>query len=386
MKKTILLAAAMLLAFAQGAWAACVHGYGTSPKCCMYENSSAKCYGVDGQYDEDDGVLQTSATCVQKGGRVVDDCEDVLVGLEYCRWTNGECWQIADDDERDNCEEYGSIYTDVPSTGIGVGKKCQGGKWTGEGRNPDAVMLGCCNWKGEGCFAVWEGEETKWATCKSSERWLTCPNDKAGTCPATGGPSSSSSPSNSSSSARVYAFCIYSGTGTCTPWSLSIPCPSSGELSDTCPYSSSSSNNIGLSSSSNGDVATSSSSGDDSSTNFLFCVFISDRLCLEGPHTISTCPPGIANLSNSCPFPDILPIFSRYSVSVNKLTAMQNAVNLQSTRNAVVQIFDLKGKAVRTLRFSQGSYVVPLSGLPKGLYIVKASNGSWKQTIKVTVK
>jgi hypothetical protein len=70
----------------------------------------------------------------------------------------------------------------------------------------------------------------------------------------------------------------------------------------------------------------------------------------------------------------------------NALAAMQNAVSLQSTSNATVQIFDLKGNAARTLSFSQGSYRVPLSSLPKGLYIVKASNASWKQTIKVTVK
>jgi hypothetical protein len=80
------------------------------------------------------------------------------------------------------------------------------------------------------------------------------------------------------------------------------------------------------------------------------------------------------------------PIMISYNVQGNMLSAMQNAVNLQSTSKAMVQIFDLKGNAVRTLKFSQGSYLVPLSGLPKGLYIVKASNASWKQTIKVTVK
>jgi hypothetical protein len=80
------------------------------------------------------------------------------------------------------------------------------------------------------------------------------------------------------------------------------------------------------------------------------------------------------------------PIMISRSVHSNTLIAMQNAVNLQSTSKATVQIFNLKGNAVRTLSFSQGSYLVPLSGLPKGLYIVKASNASWKQTIKVTVK
>jgi hypothetical protein len=65
---------------------------------------------------------------------------------------------------------------------------------------------------------------------------------------------------------------------------------------------------------------------------------------------------------------------------------MQNAVNLQVTSNASIQIFDLKGNAVRSLKLTQGNYIIPLSDLPHGLYIVKAGNASWKQTVKVAVK
>jgi len=65
---------------------------------------------------------------------------------------------------------------------------------------------------------------------------------------------------------------------------------------------------------------------------------------------------------------------------------MQNAVNLQITGSTMLQIFDLKGNAIRTLKFEQGNYIVPLSDLPNGLYIVKASSASWKQTIKATVR
>jgi len=73
-------------------------------------------------------------------------------------------------------------------------------------------------------------------------------------------------------------------------------------------------------------------------------------------------------------------------VYLNGLNAMRNAVNLQLTSSAAIQIFDLKGNTIRTLKFEQGNYIVPLSDLPHGLYIVKASNASWKQTIKVTVR
>jgi len=65
---------------------------------------------------------------------------------------------------------------------------------------------------------------------------------------------------------------------------------------------------------------------------------------------------------------------------------MQNAVSLQVTENAVVQIFDLKGNNIRTLGFKKGSYVVQIADLPKGLYLVRASSDSWKHTITAAVK
>jgi hypothetical protein len=199
---------------------------------------------------------------------------------------------------------------------------------------------------------------------------------------------------------KQYAFCILSEYEMCMSGQFQDGiCLTVGVASDTCPFSSSSGSSNGSSSSNGDNDTTSSSSGIDSSTEFAFCVFVSDRICLEGPFTTSNCPTAIANLSNSCPYPSSSsggnvssssdgssPVVVSRAVRSNMLTAMQNAVNLQSTGNATIQIFNLKGNAVRTLKFSQGSYVVPLTGLPKGLYIVKASNASWKQTIKATVK
>jgi len=65
---------------------------------------------------------------------------------------------------------------------------------------------------------------------------------------------------------------------------------------------------------------------------------------------------------------------------------MNNGVNLQVMNNAAIQIFDLKGNAIRTLRFEPGNYVVQLADLPRGLYVVKATSASWKQTVKMMVK
>jgi len=83
---------------------------------------------------------------------------------------------------------------------------------------------------------------------------------------------------------------------------------------------------------------------------------------------------------------EVSPIVLSQTVLSNGLNAMQNAVNLQATSKATVQIFDLKGNTVRSLGFAQGSYVVQMADLPKGLYLVKASSGSWKQTVTVPVK
>ena len=82
---------------------------------------------------------------------------------------------------------------------------------------------------------------------------------------------------------------------------------------------------------------------------------------------------------------DNSPILLPQIVHTNALIPMQNAVNLQVKDNATIQIFDLKGNAVRTLNFSPGNYIVQLSDLPHGLYIVKASNNSWRRIVKATV-
>jgi len=80
------------------------------------------------------------------------------------------------------------------------------------------------------------------------------------------------------------------------------------------------------------------------------------------------------------------PVLLSQLVFSNSLSAMQSSVNLQVTSNAAIRIFDLKGNAIRTQSFAQGSYIVQMADLPKGLYFVKATSGSWKSTIAVPVK
>jgi len=69
----------------------------------------------------------------------------------------------------------------------------------------------------------------------------------------------------------------------------------------------------------------------------------------------------------------------------NALSVMQSSINLQIDGNATVQIFDLKGNIVRTLKYEQGGHIISLGDLPQGLYFVKANASSWQKTAKVIV-
>jgi endoglucanase len=80
------------------------------------------------------------------------------------------------------------------------------------------------------------------------------------------------------------------------------------------------------------------------------------------------------------------PIALPQAVFSNSLNAMQNSVNLQVARDASVKVFDLKGNMARSLKFAQGSYIVSLGDLPKGLYIVKAQFGNQREILRVPVR
>ncbi|MCL2102257.1 MAG: InlB B-repeat-containing protein, partial [Fibromonadales bacterium] len=88
-----------------------------------------------------------------------------------------------------------------------------------------------------------------------------------------------------------------------------------------------------------------------------------------------------ANPDDDDPVPVILP----QTEHGNFLNAMQNAVSLQTAGDAAILVFDLKGNAVRSLKFTQGNYIVPLGDLPRGLYIVKATFGNEKKILKLTL-
>jgi len=61
--------------------------------------------------------------------------------IEYCLWATG-CQKLNAED-RTNCETNGSIFVDVPLSGVGDGKRCEGGNWIG-GKDPNVSPEGYC--------------------------------------------------------------------------------------------------------------------------------------------------------------------------------------------------------------------------------------------------
>ena len=106
----------------------------------------------------------------------------------------------------------------------------------------------------------------------------------------------------------------------------------------------------------------------------------------SAPPSSSSSAPSSSSYSSSSSSNEDTPIILPQLVRSNALNPMNNSVNLQAINNATIQIFDLKGNAIRILKFEPGNYVVQLTDLPRGLYIIKATSASWKQTVKIMVK
>ncbi|MDR1812019.1 MAG: T9SS type A sorting domain-containing protein [Candidatus Fibromonas sp.] len=370
------------------------------------------------------GSLYTGVTNTGDG----ETCDGTLIGgnankqpLGCCKWDNPECWTIWDTDEGsetkvEECKNGTNVFWSgaCPTTSIGA---CPPNSSTPiyDGRTKSCGEV-YCYWPensetgaAEGCYKIVENVGTcpqEITNCRNngvkkpkvfSDAACTIEISSSSTSSSstnnTGNSSSSTNNTgNSSSSATTgnnYEYCkigleCEKGPYTfeqCNDILKGIPTNSCGNSGN-----SSSSVTTGGSSSSAGSNSGSSSSGgsgSSSSAETLYAHCKIEGVCEEGPYTFERCVSLSGIPSNSCTTPIIVlpkPVHS------NGINAMQNAVNLQLTSSAAVQIFDLKGNAVRSLKFAQGNYIVPLSDLPHGLYIVRASNASWKQTVKVMVK
>jgi len=161
--------------------------------------------------------------------------------------------------------------------------------------------------------------------------------------------------------------------------SVTIVIPSSSSAEVITPSSSSLVAVIPSSSSTGGITPSSSSSG--GANSFAFCK-VADY-CHMGPYSFEQCLQLNGVASNECTAS--LRMISRIA-KANAVQLIKNGVSLQVTQNATLEVFDLSGKRIRKLNFSNGVWSVQLSDMPKGLYIVKISFGSSREILRVPVK
>jgi len=228
MKKLFILPLFMAIALVSLAWGAYTVCTGEYAGYCKWDACSAIAI-EPGESWSKATCEEAYNNCVENGYLYTDDACVTWSGIgnnpslsgKWCQWTTG-CQPIKNETELTNCETNGSVYTEVSPSDVGEGKTCgNSGTWTGEGKNPNAVPLGCCNWDGNGCFKVFEASQ--WADCAAGYRYATCPGDEAGTC--TGSPLAP--PSSSSTQSSFSASSSSSSSSSSTPSSSSAVSSSS---------------------------------------------------------------------------------------------------------------------------------------------------------------
>jgi hypothetical protein len=329
MKKILMAAAVALFATSVYAEDCTVNGQKAS---CFWDKSI--CWGINTDY----GGSKDASCCGSKAS--ASDCN-----FSYSRECS--CAELLD-----NCRTNGTLYA---SSDYGAGETSCAGTVAG-GRDPNASQLGCCRWETEGgkCWPIWEGKDSdgeegtdKVASCKTGGNafWNT-------SCPADGG--QGGCPSGTP---------LYDGEGA-DNCGYSCKWPDSDEP-NTCQR---------VTPDPSGKYGDPTASCDEA---------VEACRSWGNLYNGSACAGNPINGGNNPPINPIVKIPGQ--VSGNALIAMQNAINLQLTGDATLRIYDMKGKVVRAQKVERGNNVVQLQ-LPRGLYIAKATSGSWKQTVKVTVK
>ena len=73
-------------------------------------------------------------------------------------------------------------------------------------------------------------------------------------------------------------------------------------------------------------------------------------------------------------------------VAVQQIRVSGRTLALRFAQSGKVDIYDLKGGKIRSMDLNQGSHAIRMNGLPKGMYIVKAQSGAWRQSVKMFIK
>jgi hypothetical protein len=79
------------------------------------------------------------------------------------------------------------------------------------------------------------------------------------------------------------------------------------------------------------------------------------------------------------------PIALRQITTSNGLSAIKNGVNLHVQTTARLDVYSLSGKREKTMNLNGGVYNIQFSDLPKGMYIIRATFGSERKTLRISV-
>jgi len=354
MKKFLLLPLLAVMALASQAWgvySVCTGSYAGSCKWSLAATAGCDKIAIDPDeswskatckeaYEncEANGYLYSDDACKTWSSKGNDPAFNNGVAI-WCRWASS-CQPIKNETTLASCIRDGYVFKTVPDAGVSTsendGKTCAGGTWTGQGRNPNAAVLGCCKWSGESnCYPIYDdidpidGESgaTKVTNCKSGSNKF------------------------------------WAGSGTCP-----LACPTTTPTYPP-PASSSSAAVSGTSSSSVGSSASSSSVGGSSSS--------------VGSGSSSS---GVGGSSSSGESTD--PIISYNKAPVVGLSVVHYARSLQiaSGKEAIVALFDMQGKQVFSQKVLSGTTTISLEKQRQGIYYAVVSSGSQKQTVKVVLK
>jgi hypothetical protein len=69
----------------------------------------------------------------------------------------------------------------------------------------------------------------------------------------------------------------------------------------------------------------------------------------------------------------------------NQIIQIYNGIHLQTSSNATVEIYSIKGNLINRQNYAGGIYSVSLAHLPKGMYIVKVQFGREKKMLRMSV-
>jgi hypothetical protein len=81
-----------------------------------------------------------------------------------------------------------------------------------------------------------------------------------------------------------------------------------------------------------------------------------------------------------------LPSRHSQTASPHFLQITDRTLNLRLSDRGNIAVYALNGAKIRTFDLNQGNHTLRLNDLPRGMYVIKASSGAWKQSVKLLVK